>query len=58
MNEEQVNPVWTPGGWLCENCNHSLETEKKIGEITVFREKFNYCPKCGRKVNWTNERMA
>ena len=37
----------------CGNCAHKLTQEQKFGDNVIFVEKFDYCPACGRKVDWS-----
>ena len=39
----------------CGNCAHKLTQQQKFGDNVIFVEKFDYCPACGRKVDWSEQ---
>ena len=39
--------------WVCGDCGARLERQCLIGPDVLMDENFNYCPGCGRKVDWS-----
>ena len=50
--QEPVKPVVNRDEWVCGYCGTELERQKLIHPNAIFHEIFEYCPQCGKKVNW------
>ena len=52
--QEPVKPIFDELSvtGACGNCGHELTYQKMIGENVLFEERYDYCPRCGRKVLW------
>ena len=33
--------------WICPRCGHNYEVDS---------DKFDYCPKCGQRIDWSDEK--
>ena len=53
--QEPVEPKVEIDTWVCGNCGATLERQSMVGENVVLAEQFDYCPYCGRKINWNNK---
>lgn len=50
--QESVEPVLDIDTWKCGKCGHTLEHQELLGDNVLFHEQYNYCPECGRAVEW------
>ena len=55
---EPVKPDLNLDTWVCSVCGHRLEQQKKIGVNVILDERYNFCPRCGRAVDWDAEGAA
>lgn len=46
-------PILDIDMWKCKNCGHSLEYQELLGDNVLLHGQYDYCPKCGRKVDWS-----
>lgn len=51
-----VKPVVNQDKWVCGYCGTVLERQKLIYRNTIYQailhDLCEYCPQCGKKVNW------
>lgn len=52
LKEEPVKPVVNVDEWVCGNCGLSVEQQRMIHPNAIFHDFFEYCPHCGKKVDW------
>ena len=50
--EEAVKPVVNVDEWVCGCCGARLERQELISPNAIFHDFFEYCPHCGKKVDW------
>lgn len=50
--EKPVKPVVNVDEWVCGNCGLSVEQQRMIHPGAIFHDFFEYCPHCGKKVDW------
>lgn len=50
--EEAVKPVVNQDEWVCGCCCTRLERQELISPNAIFHDFFEYCPHCGKKVDW------
>ena len=47
-----VKPIVDVDTWACGKCGYILEKQELISDNVIVAEKFDYCPACGKKVDW------
>jgi predicted nucleic acid-binding Zn-ribbon protein len=52
LKEEPVKPVVNMDEWVCGCCGTRLERQELISPNAIFHDFFEYCPSCGKKVDW------
>lgn len=50
--DEAVKPVVNVDEWVCGCCGLSVEQQRMIHPSAIFHDFFEYCPHCGKKVDW------
>ena len=50
--QDPVKPKVDVDTWVCGKCGHRLEKQELLGDNVLFHEQFDYCPQCGKKVDW------
>lgn len=50
--QEPVKPVVNVDEWVCGCCGLSVEQQRMIHPGAIFHDFFEYCPHCGKKVDW------
>lgn len=50
--QEAVKPYVDIDEAKCPICKVRLTRQELLGEGVLFEDFFNYCPKCGRPVDW------
>jgi len=50
--QEPVKPIVDVDTWACGACKHRLEKQELIGNNVLVNETYEYCPQCGKKVDW------
>ena len=54
--QEPIKPTVSVDTWICSKCGHTLESQELIDDKenpqVLIHEQYEYCPCCGRKVNW------
>ena len=50
--QEPVKPIVDVDTWACGKCGHCLEKQELIGDNVLVNETYEYCPQCGKKVDW------
>lgn len=54
--QEPIKPTLSVDTWICSKCGHTLESQELIDDKenpqVLIHEQYEYCPCCGRKVNW------
>ena len=50
--QEPVKPVVNVDEWVCGCCGTRLERQELISPNAIFHDFFEYCPHCGKKVDW------
>ena len=50
--EEAVKPVVNVDEWVCGCCGLSVEQQRMIHPGAILHDFFEYCPHCGKKVDW------
>lgn len=50
--QEPVKPVVNVDEWVCGCCGTRLERQELISPNVIFHDFFEYCPSCGKKVDW------
>ncbi len=41
--------------WVCPDCGRKLEMQEMLGANVLFEDRYNFCPTCGRAVEWNAE---
>ena len=52
LKEEPVKPVVNRDEWVCGCCGLAVEQQRMIHPGAIFHDFFEYCPHCGKKVDW------
>lgn len=52
--QEPVEPNVIIDTLVCGNCGTRLERQSMVGDNILVAERFEYCPRCGRKVKWND----
>ena len=52
LKEEAVKPVVNVDEWVCGNCGTWLERQRMIHPSAILHDLCDYCPRCGKKVDW------
>ena len=50
--EEAVKPVVDQDEWVCGCCGTWLERQRMIHPGAILHDLCEYCPACGKKVDW------
>ena len=50
--EEAVKPVVNQDEWVCGCCGAWLERQRMIHPGAILHDLCEYCPACGKKVDW------
>lgn len=50
--QEPVKPIVDVDTWACGKCGYRLEKQELIGDNVLVSERYDYCPACGKKVDW------
>lgn len=50
--KEPVKPMVDVDTWACGECGYRLEKQELIGDNVLVSERFDFCPACGKKVDW------
>ena len=50
--EEAVKPVVNQDEWICGCCGSWLERQRMIHPGAILHDLCEYCPSCGKKVDW------
>lgn len=50
--QEPVKPIVDVDTWACGACGYRLEKQELIGDNVLVSERFDFCPSCGKKVDW------
>jgi len=50
--EEAVKPVVNHDEWVCGCCGTWLERQRMIHPSAILHDLCEYCPACGKKVDW------
>ena len=50
--QDPIKPIVDVDTWACGKCGHRLEKQELIGDNVLVNETYEYCPQCGRKVDW------
>jgi len=50
--EEAVKPVVNQDEWVCGCCGSWLERQRMIHPGAILHDLCEYCPSCGKKVDW------
>lgn len=50
--QDPIKPIVDVDTWACGKCGYRLEKQELIGDNVIAAEKFDYCPACGKKVDW------
>ena len=50
--EEAVKPVVDQDEWVCGCCGTWLERQRMIHPSAILHDLCDYCPRCGKKVDW------
>ncbi|MBQ1776545.1 MAG: hypothetical protein IIZ93_00150 [Acidaminococcaceae bacterium] len=50
--QDPIKPIVDVDTWACGKCGYRLEKQELIGDNVIVAEKFDYCPACGKKVDW------
>ena len=55
--EKQVpkKPTAPVDTWLCPSCGESVEYQQKLGDNVLYHGQHDFCPKCGRAIDWEGE---
>ena len=53
--QDPVKPIVDVDTWVCGKCGHRLEKQELLGDNLLFHEQFDYCPQCGKKVDWKHD---
>lgn len=52
LKEEAVKPVVDVDEWVCGCCGLAVEQQRLFHPNAIFHDFFEYCPHCGKKVDW------
>lgn len=52
LKEEAVKPEANEDEWVCGCCGSWLERQRMIGPGAILHDLCDYCPQCGKKVDW------
>lgn len=52
QQNDPMKPVVDVDDWVCGECGHKLTEQKMLGDNVLFEENYDYCPMCGKKVDW------
>ena len=52
-----VEPVLDADTWACGNCNHPVEHDYLVAPNVWFHELHNFCPFCGKKLDWVDKEI-
>ena len=50
--EEAVKPIVNQDEWVCGCCGSWLERQRMIHPGAILHDLCEYCPACGKKVDW------
>ena len=50
--QEPVKPVVNCDEWMCGCCGARLERQRMIHPGAILHDLCEYCPACGKKVDW------
>lgn len=50
--QEPVKPIVDVDTWACGACGYRLEKQELFGDNVLVSERFDFCPACGKKVDW------
>lgn len=50
--QEPIKPIVDVDTWACGKCGRRLEKQELIGDNVLVNETYEYCPQCGKKVDW------
>ena len=50
--EEPVKPIVNQDEWVCGCCGLAVEQQRIFHPNAIFHDFFEYCPHCGKKVDW------
>ena len=50
--QEPVKPIVDIDTLACGKCGYRLEKQELIGDNVIVSERYDYCPACGKKVDW------
>jgi len=50
--DEAVKPVVNQDEWVCGCCGTWLERQRMIHPGAILHDLCEYCPACGKKVDW------
>ena len=51
-DEEAVEPVINQDEWVCGCCGSWLKRQRMIHPGAILHDLCEYCPSCGKKVDW------
>lgn len=52
LEEKAVKPVVNQDEWVCGCCGTWLERQRMIHPSAILHNLCEYCPQCGKKVDW------
>ena len=50
--QDPIKPIVDIDTWACGKCGYRLEKQELIGYNVLVSERYDYCPACGKKVDW------
>ena len=50
--QDPIKPIVDIDTWACGKCGYRLEKQELIGDNVLVSERFDFCPACGKKVDW------
>jgi len=50
--QDPIKPIVDIDTWACGKCGYRLEKQELIGNNVLVSERFDFCPACGKKVDW------
>lgn len=50
--QDPIKPIVDIDTWACGKCGYILEKQELIGDNVLVSERFDFCPACGKKVDW------
>lgn len=50
--QEPVKPIVNQDEWVCGCCGLAVEQQRIFHPNAIFHDFFEYCPHCGKKVDW------